>query len=167
MEIIIVRHADAGSRDPKKYPDDSARPLSIDGKAEMLKVARGMRRLDIAFDEIIDSGYVRARQTSECICDAYEIDREAIRTMAELAPETEPVKTLAALRKLRGLKRVALVGHEPHLSAFAGFLLAAETAVAMDLKKAGVCRLELPRWSPGAATLLAFYPPKVLRKLGK
>lgn len=167
MELYIVRHADAGSPDAKKYPDDRLRPLSIDGKTEMLRAARGMRRLGITFGRIIDSGYVRARQTSACICDAFEFDPAKIETMNELAPEIEPAQTAAALRKLRGLTNVMLVGHLPHVSRFVGFLVAEDPDMSLDFKKGAVCRVDVARWSSRGGELAALLPPKALRKLGK
>jgi phosphohistidine phosphatase len=167
MEAILIRHADAGERDPAKFPDDSLRPLSADGKREMLRIARGMRRLGLEFDDIFDSGFVRARQTTQCVCEAYGIDPGTIRTLKQLVPEAEPADTASELRKVRGLKRVALVGHEPQLSRFAGYLLTGGTEVRIELKKAGVIRLDVVRWIAGSATLQAMLPPKVLRKIGK
>jgi phosphohistidine phosphatase len=167
MEAIIIRHADAGERDAARYPDDSLRPLSPDGKREMLRIARGMRKLGIEFDDIFDSGFERARQTSLCVCEAYGIDPATIRTLKQLAPEADPADTASELRKVRGLKRVALVGHEPQLSGFAGYLLTGTTDLKMELKKSGVIRLEVVRWIAGSATLHAMLPPKALRKIGK
>ena len=167
MELVIIRHADAGERDPKKYPDDRLRPLTLDGRTDMLRVARGMRRSGIAFDHIVDSGLVRARQTAECVCDAYEIDRSAIATMDELAPEARPQDTVAALRKLRGVKRVAVVGHQPHLGSLAGYLIASDPELPLELKKAGVCLIDVERWASGAGVLTALILPKLLRRLGK
>ena len=167
MEAIIIRHADAGERDPRKWPDDSLRPLSVEGKRDMLLVARGMRRAGIEFDDIFDSGYARARQTSLCVCEAYGIDPSAIRVLKGLVPEAGPADTASELRGIRGLKRVALVGHEPQLSAFAGYLLSGSGNIKIELKKAGVIRLEVVRWIAGSATLYSSLPPKTLRKLGK
>lgn len=167
MDVFIIRHADAGVRDQDQYPDDRMRPLSPKGRRDMLRVARGMRRLGYTFEKVFDSGYTRARQTSECICRAYELDRALIGTVAELRPEAEPARTAAAMQKLRGFRSVALVGHEPHLSKFVAYLLAGDEPIAMDFKKAGVCRIDLTRWTPRGATLAALFPPKPLRKLGK
>ena len=167
MELYVIRHADAGTADPKKYPDDRLRPLSAAGKSEMLRVARGMRRLDIAFDRIIQSGLVRARQTAECICDAYEIDVAGIQTMEELEPDAEPARTAAALRKLRGVKSVALVGHLPHLGRFVGYMIAGNPELPLELKKAAVCRVDVSTWSAGGAELVSLLPPKALRRLAK
>jgi len=166
MEALIIRHADAGTADPKQYPDDRLRPLSPEGQRDMLRIARGMRRLGLEFDAIFDSGYERARQTSACICAAYRIDPANIRTLKTLAPDAHPDATAAELRKQRGLKSVALVGHEPHLSRFIAHLLAGEAPVGIEMKKAAVCRLDVKRWVIAGATLLALLPPKALKKLG-
>jgi len=167
MEALIIRHADAGTADPKEYPDDRLRPLSAEGKRDMLRVGRGMRRLGWEFDAIFDSGFVRARQTSACVCDAYGIDPAKIRTLKTLAPDTAAEATAAELRKIRGLKSVALVGHEPHLGRFIGHLLAGEAPLGIEMKKAAVCHLDVKRWVIAGATLLALLPPKALKRLAK
>jgi len=167
MEAIIIRHADAGERDPRKWPDDSLRPLSDEGRSEMLQIARGMRKIGIEFDDIFDSGYERARQTTLCVCESYGIQPSAIRVLKGLEPEAEPADTASELRKIRGLQRVALVGHEPQLSRFASYLLAPSGDIKIELKKGAVIRLDVVRWISGSATLEAALPPKTLRKIGK
>lgn len=167
MEAIIVRHADAGKADPRKYPDDALRPLSDEGEKEMARVARGMLRLGIEIDQIFDSGYERARQTSACICEAYNIDPARIRMLKALTPDAAPAKTAAELRAMRDLGRVALVGHMPQLGGLIGYLVAGNTELALELKKGAVCLLEVDRWSAGGATITALLPPKALRKLAK
>ena len=167
MEAVIVRHADAGKADPRKYPDDAQRPHTLEGEKEMARVARGMLRLGIEIDDIFDSGFERARQTSACICEAYDIDPGRIRTLKSLEPNAEPAKTAAEMRALRGQSRVALVGHMPQLGKLVGYLVAGNTELALDLKKGGVVLLDVERWSAGGATITALMPPKALRKLAK
>ncbi|HME81444.1 MAG TPA: phosphohistidine phosphatase SixA [Candidatus Eremiobacteraceae bacterium] len=167
MEAVIVRHADAGKADPRKYPDDALRPLSPEGEKEMRRVARGMRKIDIEIDHVFHSGYERARQTALCICEAYEIDPNSIRVLKSLVPEAEPAKTASELRALRDLSRVALVGHMPQLGRLIGYLVAGNTELQLELKKGAACLLDVDRWSPGGATISALLPPKALRKLGK
>ena len=166
MELIVIRHGDAGSADPREYPDDSERPLTAEGKRDMVRIGRGMRRLGIEFDAIFDSGFVRARQTAQAVCRAYDIDASEIGTMRELEPGVAPAKTVAKLRAIRGADRVAVVGHEPHLSTLVAYLVAGSGAFGLDIKKGGVCRLESEKWSAGTATLLAVLPPKALRLIG-
>ncbi|HZV80414.1 MAG TPA: phosphohistidine phosphatase SixA [Candidatus Binatus sp.] len=167
IHAIIVRHADAGKADPRQYPDDSLRPLSDEGEKEMAKVARGMVRLGIEIEDVFDSGYERARQTSACICEAYNIDPSSIRVLKSLEPDAEPAKTAAELRACKDLTCVALVGHMPQLGRLIGYLLAGNTDLSLEVKKAAVCLLEVERWSAGGATMTALLPPKALRKLAK
>ncbi|MBV8170557.1 MAG: phosphohistidine phosphatase SixA [Candidatus Eremiobacteraeota bacterium] len=167
MKAVIVRHADAGKADPRKYPDDALRPLSDEGEKEMAKVARGMVRLGIEIEDIFDSGFERARQTANCICEAYKIDPTSIRVIKSLQPDAEPAKTAAELRVCKDLTCVALVGHMPQLGKLIGYLLAGNTDLALDLKKGAVCLLDVERWSAGGATMTALLPPKALRKLAK
>jgi len=167
MEAIIVRHADAGKADSRKYPDDALRPLSPEGEKEMGRVARGMRKIDIEIEHVFDSGYERARQTALCICKAYGIDPASIRVLKSLVPDAEPAKTASELRALHDLSHIALVGHMPQLGRLVGYLVAGNTELQLELKKGAVCLLDVDRWSPGGATISALLQPKALRKLGK
>ena len=165
MKVYLVRHADAGEPDPKLFPDDRLRPLSADGKKDMAAVARGMNRLGIEFDAILASDYLRARQTAECICDVYGISAATIETLPELGAEVDPAQTAIALRKVQGRSQIMLVGHQPHLGRFVGYLIAGNPDIQLEIKKAGVCCLGVSRYAAGGATLLWAVPPTVLREI--
>jgi phosphohistidine phosphatase len=162
MELIIVRHADAGDRDARKYPDDDERPLSAKGKRVMARVARGMKRAGMQIGSICDSGLVRARQTSEIVARRFGIKSSAIRLMKELEPDVAPARTAAALSKLGPFENLALVGHEPQLGRLVGYLVAGGGQLDVTLKKSGVCRLRADRWSRGSASLLELIAPRTL-----
>ncbi|MFM8979884.1 MAG: SixA phosphatase family protein, partial [Planctomycetia bacterium] len=78
---------------------------------------------------------------------------------------------LARLRgeyALPGGRRLLLVGHEPHLSALAAWLVHGEPALGagLRLRKAGLLLLEgEPR--PGGMRLVALLPPGLARRLGR
>jgi phosphohistidine phosphatase SixA len=63
-------------------------------------------------------------------------------------------------------KEVVCFGHEPHLHLVIGQVLHTSARIT-ELKKAGVAFLELDRISPPQGQLLALYPAKTLRLLGK
>ena len=42
-------------------------PLTKEGEEKMLDVARGMKKLEIEFDILLTSPYVRARRTAEIV----------------------------------------------------------------------------------------------------
>ena len=165
MEVYLLRHGIAQERDPKKYPDDRLRPLTIEGLERMREIVRGMLKLGIEFDAVFDSGYTRARQTTEAVTDAYRIDSSDIQTTPALEPDHNPAEVLALLEANKTTKRVLLVGHEPHLSLTVAFLIGGRDGDAFDFKKGALTRIDLQTLKKGAGTLMSLLPPKVLRKI--
>lgn len=165
MEVYLLRHGVAYERDPRKYPDDRLRPLTMEGLERMREVVRGMLKIGVEFDAIFDSGYTRARQTAEAVTDAYRIDSADIRAVPALEPESNPSAVIELLGTVEDAKRVLLVGHEPHLSKTAAYLTGARDGGAVDFKKGALCRIDLETIKKGSGTLMWLLPPKVLRKI--
>jgi phosphohistidine phosphatase SixA len=67
MNLFLLRHAIAVEPGALSGASDAARPLSPEGKEKMRKIARGMKALDLSFDLILSSPYVRARETAEIV----------------------------------------------------------------------------------------------------
>ena len=60
---------------------------------------------------------------------------------------------------------MALVGHEPGLSALTSWLLFGDgTSAPFAFRKGAAACLELEQWAPGSAALQWFAPPKLLRR---
>jgi phosphohistidine phosphatase len=158
MLLYFVRHGKAAAG-----PRDAERPLTDDGADEMRRVARKLAKLGVAFDATLASPLIRARQTAEVLAAA------GIAGVVEECAALAPGGTLdAALDRVahhaaRGAGRVALVGHEPTLSAWAAHLAGGPTC-AFELKKGGIVGLELPDRPPfeGRATLFWLTSPKLL-----
>jgi phosphohistidine phosphatase len=165
MEVYLLRHGVAQDRDPKKYPDDRLRPLTMEGLERMREIVRGLMKIGVEFDAIFDSGYTRARQTSEAVTDAYRIDSRDIQTAAALEPECDPAEVVTLLEAQRSHKRILLVGHEPHLSKSVAYLAGLRSAGAIDFKKGALCRVDVETPRKGAGTIVWLLPPKVLRKI--
>ncbi|MDQ6766775.1 MAG: phosphohistidine phosphatase SixA [Candidatus Eremiobacteraeota bacterium] len=165
MEVYLLRHGIAQERDAKKYPDDRLRPLTLEGLERMREIVRGMLKLGIEFDAVFDSGFTRARQTTEVVTDAYRIDSADIQTTPALEPDHNPAEVLALLEANKTVKRVLLVGHEPHLSLTVAFLIGGRDGDAFDFKKGGLVRADMQALKKGTATLMYLLPPKVLRKI--
>jgi phosphohistidine phosphatase len=165
MEIYLLRHGVAQDRDPKKYPDDRLRPLTIEGLERMREIVRGLLKLGVEFDAIFDSGYTRARQTSEAVTDAYRIDSRDIQTTAALEPDRDPAELVELLEASRSNKRVLLVGHEPHLSKAVAYLAGLRSGAALDFKKGSFCRIDMDAPRKNGGTIMWLLPPKVLRKI--
>jgi len=159
--IYIVRHAIAAERG-EKYPDDAKRPLTHDGIARMRQAVRGFSTLDPGIDLVLTSPYVRARQTAEPVVKALRLSGKLRETQA-LEPSSDPQEILDEVRGEKA-KAILLVGHEPHLGALLGRLVAGSPGLEIPMRKAAVARLV---WDgSGAATLKALLPAKVLARVG-
>ncbi|MDQ6781344.1 MAG: phosphohistidine phosphatase SixA [Candidatus Eremiobacteraeota bacterium] len=164
MELYLLRHGLAYERDPKKYPDDRLRPLTIEGVEKIREIVRGMLKLGVEFDAILDSGYTRARQTAEAVTDAYRIDSRDIRAVPALEPEHDPAELIPVLDSVKDARRVLFVGHEPQLGKAVRFLTCRD-GLTVDFKKGALCRIDFETVKKGAGKLTWLLPPKVLRKI--
>lgn len=152
MNLLIIRHADAGDREafaPRGKPD-SQRPLSRDGIRKMRAIARGLKRTAPPVDLLVSSTLVRARQTADIVAAAFGKVRRARR--AEFAPDA-PTESAVAWLRARRERSIAVVGHEPHLSLLIAHLCAAGR-VFTGLKKGGACLLEIKGRSATLAWLM-------------
>lgn len=170
MELILIRHGQAGDADAW-YADsgrsDDERPLTEDGIKRMRRAFRGLRRILETPDQVFVSPLTRAQQTAELMREAY-LDLP-MQTIPTLRPEDAPEDTLQWLTDNlpNQALRIALVGHEPHLSSLLALLTLGDTDCgSLPLKKGGVAILDLEQLCAGAAELQALLPPRVLRALG-
>ena len=155
MDLWLLRHAAAEDR--AKSGGDADRALTPEGLARAEAVARGLAKLEPGIARIVSSPYVRARQTAEAAAKALGI-RKIFESRA-LEPERDPEDILEEVGESSG--GVLLVGHQPHLGALLGRLVAGEAD--MPMKKAAIARITVSgRWS---GTLRAYLPPEVLERL--
>jgi len=141
MELYILRHAIAVARGTEGVPHDSDRPLTDKGMAKLRRVTRGMRALDLSFDLILTSPYLRALQTAEIV--AADVGaRKTLERTPHLAPDGDPRALIELVRSRSGASaRVLVVGHEPCLSQLISVLVSGDERTAITMKKAGLCKL--------------------------
>lgn len=111
-----MRHADAGAA--RIFADDNARALTPAGTRRMARAARGLR--SAAPTLILTSPLVRAYQTARIV--ARTVARARLRVWPALAPGAGAALPYR-LARVRGPRRLVLVGHEPDLSRLARALL--------------------------------------------
>src|SRR5581483_3088979 len=116
MQLYLIRHADA-----VEHPDDAARQLSPRGRDQAKALGQFLGRGG-AFTpaEIWHSPLRRARETAELLAAAAKL-AVPLREKAGLRPEDNPAALVPMIQ--RTTASVALVGHEPHLSALASLLV--------------------------------------------
>jgi phosphohistidine phosphatase len=162
MELLVVRHAIAFERNPRRWPDDAERPLSPHGVARARQAALGLKRVTEQPARVLVSPLRRAQQTA-AILTQFAGWPEAVECV-QLLPGASPEGLLALLARSHD-SRIAVIGHQPGL----GRLLAAclpggAEAAAFEFRKMGVALLCFQGAArAGRAQLIWLLPPRVLR----
>src|SRR5579875_3316406 len=124
MKCYFLRHGIAAERGEWEGSDFD-RPLTDEGHARMAREAKAIAKFDLGIELILTSPLVRAKETAEIVAKALKL-QERLEGM---------------LREHRGAKALLLVGHEPGMSRTIGELVG---GAAIDLKKGGLARVDLP-----------------------
>jgi phosphohistidine phosphatase len=143
MQIYLIRHASAEDTAP-----DRLRRLSKRGREQVRALAKFLRRSDLfAPGEIWHSTLVRAQETAALLSVDLKL-KAPLREMADLEPGDDPHRIARQLAT--SSRSIAVVGHEPHLSALATLLVnGAPEPVRFVMKKGAVLALEDagPQWA--------------------
>lgn len=162
MKIIIVRHAIAEELLPSWEGKDEERPLTDEGKKKFKKALKSLQNFDLSPDAIFTSPLVRAKQTAELIRKNLFSKEIPIHETDSMKPESlarlpEEVKAFPAESQL------ILVGHNPHLTHLASYLLAGHEELSIDIRKGSIIILSIEDPSAsGTAKLEGFFTQKQL-----
>lgn len=165
MNLLLIRHAIAEDRDPRRWPNDEERPLTQRGIRRFRTAAAGLGTLEPEIDRLLTSPFVRAHQTATILED--QLDWPAAEVHPHLAGGAPLAGMVALLADCAPRATVAVVGHEPAMSLLAStYLGSAATPLAIDWRRGGVASIAFDR-SPevGRGSLRWFLPPRVLRAL--
>ncbi len=136
MYLYLVQHAEAKSKQ-----EDPERSLSEKGIDQISRVAAYVaKHTAMKLHHIIHSGKARAQQTAEILAKALP-PADDLGISSNLAPMAAP--SLWADRLVDMHLDVMLVGHLPHLSKLASFLVCQdENQTVVDFQNAGVVCLQ-------------------------
>ena len=101
-------------------PDDSARPLSPAGKAQVQKVAEGLRRQAPVLEAIICSPLKRATETGQILAQVLGVS--SLEISKYLAPSTSTTGIHPLLKKYAQSKSILMVGHHPDVTELTALL---------------------------------------------
>jgi phosphohistidine phosphatase len=154
MNLYILRHGIAVDPDVPAFASDAERPLTPEGERKMRRVCRAMKALDLSFDLVLSSPYLRARQTAEIVAEGL-----GLRKKLEFSDDLTPGGSTAHLVEfLTGREpspeSVLLVGHEPYLSGLISLLIFGELAPTVVMKKGGLARLSTESLKHGRCAAL-------------
>ncbi len=152
MELTLIRHADA-----LEGEDDDARPLSKKGRKRFAQSVETMAELGVRFERVLHSPKRRALETAELLAPLCDGEFQAT-TLLTKTPDEDLFPALAR-------DGLAVVGHEPHLSALLAWLVVGEAGAGnrFELKKGAVARLS-GHVEPAGMRLVALWTPKLLSR---
>lgn len=142
MRLYVLRHGRAVEFE-HWHGTEPERPLTEKGRAELRRVARGLKRLGVAPDVILSSPFTRAWDTAMIVGAALHI---APTPAQELEPggELEGLTALlATLTREHPLDSALLVGHEPGVSQFIGHLIGRDGSAHVEMRKASCARVDV------------------------
>jgi phosphohistidine phosphatase len=166
MDCILFRHGIAV--EPQEWDGPEARrPLTSKGAEKVREAAEGLIRLDIQPTHVVSSPFLRTGQTAEILREVLRFSPELAR-WNELLSDAPPQHLFERLAKLPKDACVLCIGHEPHLSAAAGLMIAGAPVSGFVFKKGGACLIRFESMvKPGEGLLRWWLMPMQLRALGR
>jgi len=170
LQLYLMRHGEALSRQEAGVGTDAERPLAPQGIETVNRVAQGLKALGIKPDRVLTSALVRAQQTAELVASHLGCAGR-VEACQALLPEHDPSAFLDALREIhaclpRPLENreagrrqadevILAVGHQPYLGRLAAQLVFGEPHDGLALSPAGLCLIEFPEFPRKGA-----WPPR-------
>jgi phosphohistidine phosphatase len=144
MEIYLLRHgiAENGHLGLR----DSDRALTEEGREKLQRVLLRAREAGVKPGVILSSPYRRALETAQIAVESLGY-RGKIVTTEVLVPEASPHQVWEEVRARREETAILLASHEPLMSATVSLLLGSP-ALLVDMKKAGLARIDCDRFGP-------------------
>jgi phosphohistidine phosphatase len=123
MDLYIIRHGQAGHYGDAKWPDDTQRPLTEEGKQRLAEMVEKLVERGFGPRVVATSPLVRCRQSAEIVAEKVPVEVEVV----EL-DELQPGSDLEALvewtaKQPREVRQVAWVGHAPDVGRMAAELM--------------------------------------------
>lgn len=166
MQLLLVRHAIAFDRNPRRWPNDADRPLTAEGAMRARKAAQGAKRIIDRPVFVLASPLVRARATAALFAEVAGWPGPL--ECAALRPGGDAEAVLESVRRRGGKEgATALFGHQPDLGTLlAACLRGSARGEAFELKKGAIACIGFDGPARGGTgTLRWILPPRMLRAL--
>ena len=165
MELYFLRHGIAEARERFPFARDFDRPLTKEGVQKVQRIARAMKSLDLRFDLVLSSPYVRARQTAEIVVRTLKL-LPVLKLTPVLGVDSTPHRLIRGLLRRKLPPSLLLVGHEPLFSDTMALLLCGQSGLELTMKKGGLARLTVSRLQVGRCAVLEWLlTPKQLCRI--
>ena len=156
MRLYLLRHAEA---EPHRA-DDFTRRLTEKGRRQGHAVGVFLKERELRPDLILTSPVLRARETADIVAGVLGscIPDEVPWLACGMLPE----RALTELSGHAWLDSVLIVGHEPDFSSLLAVLLGLGRSASVQVGKASLTCVNLPRVHPGSGILQFLLPVKFL-----
>jgi phosphohistidine phosphatase len=139
MQLYVIRHADALALGERGITEDDDRPLSEEGELQSRNLSLMLQQRASHLDAIFTSPLRRARQTGELIVHDWPGAPQVL-NCDHLAMGSRR-RSLARFLRDWGGNCAALIGHQPDLGEFIGWLIGCKKAQ-IEVGKASVALVE-------------------------
>lgn len=156
MLLHLIRHAEA---EPHRL-DDFSRCLTEKGFKQARRIGCFMKEQCLRPEIILTSPVVRARETAEII--AKLMGKPPLTEVPWAACGMNPEVALTELSGYVKLDSVMIVGHEPDLSSLSAALIGLGRSESIQVAKASLLGVSLPRLQMGSGILQYLLPVKFL-----
>ncbi len=168
MRILLIRHGVAEDREvwAKAKRAEEDRPLTKAGRRKLRRAAKAIQQIVPEITVVASSPLARAVQTAQIV--AKRFPDAPLLQIAHLSPRRQPSGLLNWLQTQPKEATIALIGHEPHLSTFAGWMTTGLQESFVVLKKGGAALLQIgPELKPARAKIEWVLKPGQLRKMAR
>jgi phosphohistidine phosphatase len=143
VELYFIRHGIAADR--LDYDQDAERPLTRKGEIKTQQVAQQLQNRGLVVDAILSSPLRRAQQTAQILLTTgLSHHLETHDTLGPGGLLQDWLNWLTASPYNQPGNKLALVGHQPDLGAWAESLVWGQCQDKLILKKAGLIGLSIP-----------------------
>ena len=161
--LYLIRHAEAEDLG-EAYPNDSLRPLTNKGHGQAQNLSKALKVLNINFDRLFSSPYLRALETAQLLSNCLREGKEIILENLTKANYSDLLADLHSYSKEQDT-HLALVGHEPYLSEFAAYMLTSDVqGVNIAFKKGALVQI-YGELNVGGMLLKAMLPTSISKAI--
>jgi phosphohistidine phosphatase len=154
VNLFLLRHGIAVEPGTPGFSRDSERALTPKGERKVWQVADALLAMEISFDLILTSPYVRARQTAEIVADVIGAKKK-LQYTEHLTPGGSPKRLVDLINGGKpGPNNVLLAGHEPYMSELISLLISGDSHASVLMKKGGLCKLSAETLQHGRCAVL-------------
>lgn len=158
MELYFLRHGQAAGVQEAGVDTDAQRPITQEGAGRCARAGMALRRMGVRLDVIAASPLKRARQTADVIGEAMGV-RDRVLVTDALRPGCNLTSLADFVRTHRRVERVALIGHEPDMSALVGELTGGSH---VRLAPGALVRVDADEIAPGSGRIELVLQPDTL-----